>query len=1178
VTQPRSKPGRQASSFAPTFADRLLTPGLSMVAGVPEGYDALVLAETAQLRGGRPILHVARNDARMARTAEAIAFFAPSLQLLSVPAWDCLPYDRVSPNPEIAAQRLDALATLAERPQGDSSPPLLVLTTVSALLQRVPGRNVLRGSSISATVGDRMDPDALIAFLDRHGYVRMETVSEAGEYAVRGGIIDLFPPGTEDPLRLDFFGDTLDGIRQFDPLTQRTGGKLDSFGIRQVSEVVLEAEAIQRFRASYRELFGAVTDDDPLYEAVSAGRRHAGMEHFLPLFHDRLESLFDYLPDAAVTFDHEADAAREARFEMIRDYYESRRQFADRRRMGEAETPPYKPLPPDSLYLAADELGQMLGDRAVAQFAPHALPDGPERLDAGGRPGRDFAEARARPDLDLFEEVKRTISADREAGRRVVVAGASVGSRERLHGLLGEHQVGNLTKLESWTSLGGLGRDRICVVALGIERGFVAPDLTVIGEADIFGERLTRPARRRRKAEQFLSELSDLAEGDFVVHSDHGIGRYEGLQTLEVGGAPHDCLALTYDGGDKLFVPVENMEVLSRYGAADSGAQLDRLGGAAWQARKARVKKRIRDIADRLIKIAAERQLRRGDMMTASEGAYEEFCARFPYVETDDQLRAIEDVMGDLESGKPMDRLVCGDVGFGKTEVAMRAAFIAVMTGVQVAVVVPTTLLARQHYRVFAERFQGLPIRVGQLSRMVSTKDANVTKAGLKDGSVDVVIGTHALLAKTVGFKRLGMLIIDEEQHFGVRQKEKLKELKADVHVLTLTATPIPRTLQMAMSGVREMSVIATPPVDRLAVRTYVSPYDPVLIREALMREQFRGGQSFYVCPRLSDITQLQEQLKGLVPELKVGVAHGQMPPADLDAVMNGFYDRQFDVLLSTNIVESGLDVPSANTMVIHRADMFGLAQLYQLRGRIGRSKQRAYAYLTVASGKMLTETAKKRLRVMETLDTLGAGFTLASHDMDIRGAGNLLGEEQSGHIREVGIELYQHMLEEAVAAAKGTAEEAAADDGWTPQIGIGTSVLIPEDYVSDLGVRLGLYRRISQLVNSQEIEAFAAEMIDRFGPLPDALENLLKIVAIKQLCRDAGVEKVDAGPKGAVIAFRNNSFASPDKLIRFISGQSGTVNLRPDHRLVYRRNWEAEDKRVAGVHRLMKQLADLAA
>jgi transcription-repair coupling factor (superfamily II helicase) len=661
------------------------------------------------------------------------------------------------------------------------------------------------------------------------------------------------------------------------------------------------------------------------------------------------------------------------------------------------------------------------------------------------------------------------------------------------------------------------------------------------------------------------------------VHIEHGIGRYDGLVTLDVGGAPHDCLRVLYAGGDKLFVPVENIEVLSRFGTDESDSQLDKLGGAGWQTRKARVKKKIRDMAGRLIQIAAEREVRKGEMVTVPEGLYEEFCARFPYAETDDQLRAISDTIDDLASGKPMDRLVCGDVGFGKTEVAMRAAFLGLMAGMQVAIVVPTTLLCRQHMQTFTKRFAGLPIRIGQLSRMVTAKEATETKKRIADGTVELVIGTHALLAKSVSFANLGLVIVDEEQHFGVGQKERLKELRADVHMLTLTATPIPRTLQLALSGVREMSVIATPPVDRLAVRTFVLPYDPVVIREAILREHYRGGQIFYVCPRLEDLPIVSERLRKLVPEIKIGEAHGRLSPAALESVMTRFVDREFDVLLSTNIVESGLDISSANTLIIHRADMFGLSQLYQLRGRVGRSKIRAYAYMTLPPNKALTPTAQRRLEVMQTLDNLGAGFALASHDMDIRGAGNLLGEEQSGHIREVGIELYQQLLEEAVAAARGGGDQ-AVEEQWTPQIGIGTPVLIPEAYVADLSVRLALYRRLSLLVDEKEIDAFAVELVDRFGKLPDEVSNLLEIIAIKRFCRLAGVEKVDAGPKGAVIALRHNTFARPEKLIDYVSRQRGTAKVRPDFKIVFQRGWEAEKDRIQGLRRLISDLAKMAA
>ncbi len=576
------------------------------------------------------------------------------------------------------------------------------------------------------------------------------------------------------------------------------------------------------------------------------------------------------------------------------------------------------------------------------------------------------------------------------------------------------------------------------------------------------------------------------------------------------------------------------------------------------------------------MKVAAARLTKAAPVLTPADGLYDEFAARFPYEETEDQDTAIDAVMDDLAAGRPMDRLVCGDVGFGKTEVALRAAFVAALTGKQVAVVVPTTLLARQHYKTFATRFAGLPVRVAQASRLVGAKELAQVKAGIADGSIDIVVGTHALLSKAIRFRDLALLIIDEEQHFGVKHKERLKELKADVHVLTLSATPIPRTLQLALTGVRELSLITTPPVDRLAVRTFISPFDGLVVREALLRERYRGGQSFYVCPRISDLDAQRAFLAESVPELKVATAHGQMAPGELEDIMNAFYDGAYDVLLSTSIVESGLDIPTANTLIVHRADMFGLAQLYQLRGRVGRSKQRAYALFTVPAERTLTPMAERRLKVLQSLDTLGAGFQLASHDLDLRGAGNLLGEEQSGHIKEVGFELYQQMLEEAVAALK-TGEPERDGDEWSPQITIGTAVMIPETYVADLQLRLGLYRRLSELHGQADIESFAAELIDRFGPLPDEVRHLLELVTIKGLCRRANVEKVDAGPKGVVIAFRNATFPNPAALMTWIAREGSLAKVRPDHKVVIMRDWEDPAKRLKGTAALLIILARLA-
>jgi transcription-repair coupling factor (superfamily II helicase) len=1144
------------------------------VGGVPEGHDARVIAQLAQGSTGRHaggVLHVAVDDARMARLINALAFFAPKRRVVAVPAWDCLPYDRVSPHRDILARRVDALTDLAHIREDDAKP--IVVTTVAAILQRVPHPKTLGVAARELKRGQAMSQQDLIDYLLGNGYARSGTVGEPGEFAVRGGIVDLYPPGVPQPLRVDFFGDEVEDIRLFDALSQRSQEKIDRFILKPVNEVTLNPQSIERFRTGYRDAFGSA-GDDPLYEAISAGRQYPGMEHWLPLFVGDLVPLTHYLPGVVVTLDHQFEEAKRARLEMISDFYQARTdlQRADK----ESGAPVYHPLPPNRLYLTDNGWLQIEKNRPVLAFNHFRHPESQGWADAGGRPGLDFVEARTNPDVNIYDAVARQLRPELAAGRQVLLTGASPGAIERLSGLLVDHGLSAPRPVADAEELRAIDGGQVVRAVLDLPTGFSAGDLLVVTEQDILGDRLTRAISRKRKSETFLAELSNFHAGDHVVHADHGIGRYEGLETLDVGGAPHDCLRVIYEGNDKLFVPVENIEVLSRYGGEDAIVALDKLGSAAWQGRKARVKQRIRDIAQQLLKIAAQRKLKDTEPVQRPEGLYDEFCARFPYAETEDQLKVIDDVMADLASGRPMDRLVCGDVGFGKTEVALRAAFTIAMAGRQVAIVTPTTLLCRQHFRTFTERFQGFPVQIRQLSRLVGTKEANETKALLKEGKVDIVIGTHAVLAKSIEFADLGLIIVDEEQHFGVTQKERLKELRGDIHVLTLTATPIPRTLQLALTGIREMSLITTAPVDRLAVRTFVLPYDPVIVREAILREQFRGGQVFYVCPRIEDLDALAERIRKLVPEIKLVVAHGRLSATQLEKAMTAFYDRQYDCLLSTNIIESGLDIPNANTMVIHRADMFGLSQLYQLRGRVGRGKLRGYAYLTTPPGKTMTADADRRLEVMQTLDQLGAGFSLASHDLDIRGAGNLLGDEQSGHVREVGVELYQQLLEEAVREARGDMK--AAQQDWQPQINVGTSVLIPEDYVTDLSVRLGLYRRIAMLENDQEAEGFAAELIDRFGPLPTEVENLLGIVAIKRLCRRAGVEKVEAGPKGAVLAFRHNRFARPDKLVEFISKHARLFSIRPDHRLVCKQDWPEPKKRVLGVEKLVKNLAVLAA
>ncbi|MFK7764108.1 MAG: transcription-repair coupling factor [Roseobacter sp.] len=1136
------------------------------VSGAPEGFDARLLLEEVTKQGG-PVVHVARDDKRLAALQEALRFFAPAMPVIVFPGWDCLPYDRVSPNADISARRMATLAALIH----GMPEQFIVLTTLNAATQKLPARDILRDAAFSAQVGSRIDEKALRSFLVRMGFVQSPTVTEPGDYAVRGGIIDIYPPGDLGPVRLDLFGDVLDGARRFDAATQRTTEKLEMIELAPVSEIILDEAAVTRFRQNYRIEFGAAGTDDPLYEAVSAGRKHQGAEHWLPFFHERLETLFSYLPAASIVLDDQVDAARVARWESIVDQYETRRlAMSDRGRMDSV----YKPCPPDGLYLDDDTWQAELVGRRVVQLAPMAQPTGLNVTDAGARAGRSFASERQQESLSLFGALADHIKVKLEVGP-VVIASYSEGARERLTGLIEDEGLAEVIPISDASRIGKRG---LYLTVWALEHGFEGPyeggQVTVISEQDVLGDRLIRATRKKRRAENFLTETQSLTPGDLIVHVDHGIGRYKGLEVITAAGAAHECILLEYAENSKLYLPVENIELLSKYGH-DEGL-LDRLGGGAWQAKKARLKERIREMADKLIRIAAERALRRAPVLEPPPGMWDAFSARFPYQETDDQLNAIEDVIGDLTSGNPMDRLVCGDVGFGKTEVAMRAAFVAAMSGVQVAVVAPTTLLARQHYKSFAERFRGFPINVRQLSRFVPAKEANTTRDGLSRGTVDIVIGTHALLAKGIRFQNLGLLVIDEEQHFGVTHKERLKQLRSDVHVLTLTATPIPRTLQLSLTGVRDLSIIGTPPVDRLAIRTYVSEFDSVTLREAMLREHYRGGQSFFVVPRISDLPEIEEFLKEQLPELSYMVAHGQMAAGELDDRMNAFYDGKYDVLLATTIVESGLDIPTANTMIIHRADMFGLAQLYQIRGRVGRSKTRAYAYLTTKPRKRLTPNAEKRLRVLSSLDTLGAGFTLASQDLDIRGAGNLLGEEQSGQMRDVGFELYQSLLEEAIAKIRAGEMEglSEADDQWAPQINLGVPVLIPEEYVPDLDVRLGLYRRLSSLSTKVELEGFAAELIDRFGKLPREVNTLMLVVRIKGMCKRAGIAKLDGGPKGATIQFHNDKFASPQGLVDFIQDQRGLAKVK-DNKIVVRRDWKADADKIKGAFAIARDLAE---
>ena len=1137
------------------------------LAQVARGAQPLVMADLARASKGRAVF-IAPDDSAMRAIVDAAAFFAPELEVIEFPAWDSLPYDRASPALSISARRLSALFRL----QAGKAKAQLVVTTANAVLQRVLSPFRIRESVREFKPGMEIGRESLGLLLQKQGYGRTDTVIDKGEYAVRGSIVDIFPSGMDEALRLDFFGDELESLRTFDPNTQMSTGRLDSHLLLPASEALLDEDSIKRFRSRYREMFGANATQDPLYEAVSDGRRLAGMEHWLPLFEEKLATLFDHLgKDDLIVIDQASIAAADERVKDISDYYDQRTAIT-----GQAKGN-YRPLKPDALYLTGEELKKALEAAPAHRTTPFDEPESDKVVGFGFRSGRDFAPERARGD-NVYPVLADHLKSLAKAGKRPLLAAYSKGSRSRIASILEEAGM-PVQMAETWQEALGLSaKGKPAATILPVEASFANDEMELLTEQDILGDRLVRRKKKRKDSDAFLAELQALSVGDLIVHTEHGIGKYLGLEPIAVGKSKHDCVQLEYKGGDKLFIPVENIDVLSRYGSSEEAVMLDRLGGEAWQKRRARLKERINEIAGELMQVAAQRALRKAPVFEIDEGPFNQFLDRFQYDETDDQERAIEDVLGDLESGKPMDRLVCGDVGFGKTEVALRAAFVAAMNGQQVAVVAPTTLLARQHFENFAARFNGFPLKVGRLSRLVPARELKETREGLENGQVDIVVGTHAILSKQTKFKNLGLVIVDEEQRFGVTHKEKLKQLRADVHMLTLTATPIPRTLQMAMTGLRELSTIQTPPVDRLAVRTYVMEWDDMVMREALLREHHRGGQSFIVVPRISDMEQISDWLHENVPEIKFVSAHGQMSAGEIEERMSAFYEGKYEVLLATTIVESGLDLPSANTIIIHRADIFGLAQLYQLRGRVGRSKLRAYAYLTYAQDTQLSEVAEKRLKVLGDLDSLGAGFQLASHDLDIRGAGNLLGDEQSGHIREVGFELYQSMLEDAILAAKaGELGLEAKPERVSPQITVDAPIMIPEDYVPDLAVRMALYRRLNDAADQAEIEALAAEMIDRFGELPSATANLVRLIEIKHQAIEANIAKVDVGAQGTLVTFHNDDFPDPMGLLGYVDRLKGTAKLRPDMKLVISRAWNSPESRLNGLFQLTKGLSGIA-
>ena len=1146
------------------------------LSGVAKDAEAFAIYDLLE-KTKKDVLCILSDGTSLKQVYDTLKFIAPEIELLTFPAWDTVPYDRVSPNAAVLSKRIETLAKLV---LDDTKKRKVVLTSIGAAIQKLPPKKIFLNTRKSIQVGGKLNFDEFLHYVAINGYSRVEQVMESGEYAVRGDIIDIFPSGAEQPLRIDLFDDEVERLRLFDVETQRSTEDLKFYSFDSANEVVLDKNTIKTFRSKYREAFGAEGLKDELYSSISEGKKYLGMENWLSFFYEEgLPSLFDYMLGADVILGIDCDNALKAKEETIADHYDARLEALKIRDVSEVDK--YRPIEPTLLYLNTQAVTDLIHSRSYVKLSKLALPEAKDNINYGSVPQKIFASLKNISNLTVYEDLAQECQLNKS--KKKIICCYTQGSLDRMFNLLKENKFKNLIIAENWKdALKNAEKGKIVLIVLELQHGFINDDFFIVTEQDIWGERKNIRSHKKVSAENLISDISSLNVGEYVVHIEHGIGRFEGLENIVTDGVAHDCLKLIYANNDKLYVPVENIDVISRYGAEDSNVTLDVLGGSAWEAKKSRVKEKIKDIAEKLIQIAAQRQMKKAEIFVPERGLYDEFCSRFLYTETDDQLNAVNDVLKDLSLGVPMDRLVCGDVGFGKTEVALRAAFTVATCGAQVALIVPTTLLARQHYLNFKERLQGFPVKVKMLSRLVTPKEAREVKQELKDGSLEIVIGTHALLAKDIEFCNLGLLIIDEEQHFGVAHKERLKHLKSDVHILTLSATPIPRTLQLSLTGVKQLSIIATPPVDRLAARTFVMPFDRVMIKEAIYREKYRGGQIFFVCPRVSDILQIEPKLKELVPDVKIAVAHGQMSPTHLEDVMCDFADGKADILLSTTIIESGIDLPKVNTMIIYRADMFGLAQLYQLRGRIGRSKLRGYCYFTIPNQKVLTPVAEKRLNILQALNQLGAGFSLANHDLDIRGAGNILGVEQSGHIKDVGIALYHHLLEEEInrIKARQSGDEhqiTAASSDWSVQILTGVPIIIPEKYVADLGVRLGLYKRIGSLKTVEEISDMREELIDRFGPIPEEVENLLKTVEIKQICWLTGIERIEAGARGILIAFHNNTFKNVDRLMDFVTKQLGAIKIRPDQKLFIERDLTSYKTRLDVIKKYVSKLYELS-
>ncbi|MDG4597584.1 MAG: transcription-repair coupling factor [Candidatus Contendobacter sp.] len=1113
---------------------------------------ALLIAAAATRHHGLALVIAPDSQTALRLETELRVFGGPNLEILAFPDWETLPYDGFSPHQDIVSQRLAALYRLPRRRRG------VLVAPVATLMQRLAPRDYLDRYALLLTVGERLELERFRQRLEAAGYACVSQVVERGEFAVRGSILDLFPMGAERPYRIELFDDEVESIRDFDPDTQLSVAKVERVELLPAREFGLDKEAIARFRQAWRRQFEGDPQRSPIYREVSAGHAPGGIEYYLPLFFEQAATLFDHLPASTLAIRLEGvDAAMTAFQEQIMDRYEQRRHDAER-----------PLLPPPLLFLGATQV-----ERALGRYLRVEMQEASGDIDFPTAPPPVLPlEPRAERPAAVLERFLA------EFPGRVLFAAESAGRREALLETLHGHGLRPVT-CEGWAEFLAREEARLALTVAPLEQGLLLtePPLAIIAEAQLYGER-ARQVRRRapsRDPEAIIRNLTDLSLGAPIVHEEHGIGRYAGLERLNVAGIDGEFVVIEYAGDDRLYVPVASLHRLSRYtGATPDAAPWHKLGSGQWERVRRKAAEQASDAAAELLDLYARRAARPGYAFGLSEADYAAFAAAFPFEETADQQAAIEAVIADLRSGKPMDRVVCGDVGFGKTEVAMRAVFVAVQDGRQAAVLTPTTLLAQQHYQNFLDRFADWPVRIELLSRFRSAKQQAETLQALADGRVDILIGTHKLLQDGVQFKQLGLVVVDEEHRFGVRHKERLKALRAEVDVLTLTATPIPRTLNLAMAGLRDLSIIATPPTGRLAVKTFVGEWNPATIREACQRELKRGGQVYFLHNEVETIQRMAAQVAELAPGARIAVAHGQMRERDLEQTMLDFYHRRCNLLVCTTIIESGIDVPSANTILINRADKLGLAQLHQLRGRVGRSHHRAYAYLIVPPRKTMTADAIKRIEAIESLEDLGAGFLLASHDLEIRGAGELLGEAQSGQIHEVGFTLYMDLLERAVAALKaGKVPELDRPLDHGPEIDLQSPALIPDDYLPDVHSRLILYKRIASARDAEELRELQVEMIDRFGLLPVPVKTLFQVTELKLRALPIGVKKIEAGPKGGRLVFGPDPKVDPAKLVSLIQRQHKVYKLDGKDKLRFVKDLPDAETRAAEVEKLLESI-----